>query len=101
MIDNPFTYGNPISDPAHFIGRERQIEQVFSRLRNRAFESSSLVGERRIGKTSLLKSIAHPNTRIDYGLDPNKYMFVYVDLQLIDEDATPQKFWRGSAGRET
>jgi hypothetical protein len=57
---NPFTYGNPISDPERFIGRRREVDQVFSRLRNAEAESSSLVGERRVGKTSLLAYLAHP-----------------------------------------
>lgn len=94
MPTNPFTYGNPISDPARFFGREGEIEQVFSRLRNAEFESSSLVGERRVGKTSLLNTIAHPDVRHKHGLDPNQYIFVYVDLQMVDEAATPQKLWK-------
>jgi hypothetical protein len=94
MAGNPFTYGNPISDPARFFGREREIEQVFSRLRNAEFESSSLVGERRVGKTSLLNTIAHPDVRHQHGLDPNQYIFVYVDLQMLDKEATPHKLWQ-------
>ena len=44
MLGNPFTYGNPISDPQRFIGRgKREVEQIFGRLRNAEFESSSLV----------------------------------------------------------
>jgi hypothetical protein len=54
VSSNPFTYGNPISDPHRFFGRAREVEQIFGRLRNEEFESSSLVGDRRIGKTSLL-----------------------------------------------
>ena len=91
---NPFTYGNPISDPARFFGRLREAEQVFSRLRNVEFESSSLVGERRIGKTSLLNYLAHPNIRRMYGLDPSKYLFVYVDLQMVNSDTTPARLWQ-------
>ncbi len=34
MVVNPFTYGNPISNPPRFFGREHEVEQVFSRLRN-------------------------------------------------------------------
>ena len=67
---NPFTYGNPISDPKRFVGRRREIEQIFMRLRNPEFESSSIVGERRGGKTSILNYIAHPDTISRYGLDP-------------------------------
>src|SRR3989304_7921809 len=94
MSVNPFTYGNPISDPARFFGREREIEQVFSRLGNAEFESSSLVGERRVGKTSLLNYLSHPNVRQKHGLDPNQYIFVYVDLQMVDKTTTPAKLWQ-------
>src|SRR2546425_534175 len=92
-IGNPFTYGNPISDPKRFFGRRHEVQQVFSRLRNAEFESSSLVGERRIGKTSLLKYLAHPLVPQSYGLDPDKYLFVYVDLQVVDEQTTPVRLW--------
>ena len=94
VLVNPFTYGNPISDPKRFFGREREVEQIFSRLRNAEFESSSLVGERRLGKTSLLKYLAHPAVCQRYGLDPNKYLFIYVDLQSIDENTTPVRLWQ-------
>jgi hypothetical protein len=90
----PFTYGNPISDSARFFGRHREVEQIFSRLRNVEFESSSLVGERRIGKTSLLNYVAHPEIRSAHGLDPDKYLFVYVDLQMLDKDTTPTRLWQ-------
>lgn len=99
MPVNPFTYGNPISDPARFFGRQREIEQVFSRLRNAEFESSSLVGERRVGKTSLLNTIAHPDVRHQNGLDPSQYIFVYVDLQMVDKDTAPQRLWQRMLGQ--
>ena len=82
-LNNPYTYGNPMSDPKRFVGRKREIEQVFSRLRNPEFESSSIVGERRSGKTSLLNYIAHPDIISTNGLDPTKYLFVYLDLEMI------------------
>src|SRR6266567_9526318 len=94
MRANPFTYGNPISHPTRFFGRQHEIEQIFSRLRNVEFESSSLVGERRIGKTSLLNYVAHPDIRRAHGLDPDKYLFVYVDLQILDKDTTPTRLWK-------
>ena len=90
MLENPFTYGNPISDPRRFVGRVREVEQIFGRLRNEEFESSSLVGEHRIGKTSLLKYLANPNVRSQHGLDAARYSFVYVDLQLVDQSADPE-----------
>ena len=90
---NPFTYGNPISNPARFIGRRAEVEQVYTRLRNAEFESSSIVGERRTGKTSLLYFVAHPAIVSALGLDPDHYVFVYADLQMVDQRTTPTRFW--------
>jgi len=93
MPANPFTYGNPISAPARFFGRKAEVEQVYTRLLNAEFESSSIVGERRMGKTSLLNYIAHPSTAEAHGLAPDRYLFVYVDLQMVDQKTTPTRFW--------
>jgi hypothetical protein len=93
-LQNPFTYGNPISDPGRFFGRRREIEQVFSRLTNPEHESSSLVGSRRIGKTSLLKHISHPDVRRRFGLDSQRYIFLYIDLQMLDKSTTPVRLWK-------
>src|SRR5712691_6851581 len=94
MIDNPFDFGNPISDPKHFFGRGREVDNVFSRLRNAGFGSSSIVGERRMGKTSLLNYLMHPNVRHSQRLDSDKYLFVYEDLQKVNEDTTPVQLWQ-------
>jgi uncharacterized protein len=57
---NPFTFGNPIKDPARFYGREADIRQITNRLLSSAHESTSIIGERRIGKTSLLYHLSDP-----------------------------------------
>lgn len=93
-MSNPFTYGNPISDPLRFFGRTREVEQIFGRLRNKEFESSSLVGDRRIGKTSLLNYLANRGVRSAAGLESERYTFVYVDLQMVDEAMGPELLWR-------
>ena len=64
------------------------------RLRNPEFESSSLVGERRSGKTSLLNFIAHPDTVRAYGLDSATYLFVYLDLEMITSTSTPTRLYQ-------
>jgi serine/threonine-protein kinase len=94
MTGNPFTYGNPISDPRRFFGREREVEQICGRLLNHEFESSSLVGDRRIGKTSLLNYLTDPTVRAAHGLGPERYIFVNVDLQALDETIRPEQLWR-------
>jgi hypothetical protein len=94
MAGNPFTYGNAISDPHRFFGRAREVEQIFSRLSNAELESSSLVGDRRIGKTSLLNYLADPGVRTAHFLGPEHYIFVYVDLEMVDEAMGPEQLWR-------
>jgi eukaryotic-like serine/threonine-protein kinase len=94
VAGNPFTYGNAISDPRRFFGRTREIEQIFGRLSNEELESSSLVGDRRIGKTSLLNYLADPDVRAAHFLEPGDYIFVYVDLAMVDETMGPEQLWR-------
>jgi AAA+ ATPase superfamily predicted ATPase len=94
MTGNPFTYGNPISDPDRFFGRQREVAQVFSRLRNREAESSSLVGERRVGKTSLMNYLSDLRVRKKYGVESPHYLFLYSDLQMVDAAMTPDRLIR-------
>lgn len=93
VAGNPFTFGNAIRDPRSFIGREEEIRQVTNRLLSSARESTSIVGERRIGKTSLLKYLANPDVAARFGLDPDAYCLVYIDFQGLN-DITPQRFWQ-------
>jgi hypothetical protein len=90
---NPFTFGNPIKDPTHFYGREAEIRQITNRLLSSAHESTSIIGERRIGKTSLLYHLSHPEVSSRLGLTPDKFCLVYTDFQGLT-DITPTRFWQ-------
>jgi serine/threonine protein kinase len=90
---NPFTFGNPIRDPARFHGRSQEIRQITNRLLSSAHESTSLVGERRIGKTSLLTYLSHPDVAPRLGLAPDRFCLVYLDFQGLT-DITPLRFWQ-------
>lgn len=93
MKSNPFTFGNPIRDPARFYGRSEEIRQIVNRLRSSAHESTSVVGERRIGKTSLLKHLDNPAVAVGLGLPADEFCMVYIDFQGLT-DITPQRFWQ-------
>jgi uncharacterized protein len=93
MNTNPFTFGNPIKDPAHFYGREADIRQITNRLLSSAHESTSIIGERRIGKTSLLYHLSNPEIGARLGLTPDKFCLVYADFQGLT-DITPTRFWQ-------
>ena len=53
MIINPFEYGKPITNPVQFFGRQVELDRV----KNACYQmrSISIVGERQIGKSSLLR----------------------------------------------
>jgi hypothetical protein len=92
MTPNPFTFGNPIRDAGRFIGRQEELRQVVNRLLSSAHESTSIVGERRIGKTSLLMHMADKSAASQLGFEPERFCLIYIDFQgLID--ITPQRFW--------
>lgn len=90
---NPFTFGNPIKDPSRFHGREAEIRQITNRLLSSAHESTSIIGERRMGKTSLLHFISHPEVSARLGLTADKFCMVYLDFQGLT-DITPTRFWQ-------
>jgi AAA+ ATPase superfamily predicted ATPase len=92
-MENPFTFGNPVRDPGRFIGRKEEVRQIVNRLLSSAHESTSIVGERRIGKTSLLKYISHAQVAPALGLDPARYCLIYIDFQGLT-DITPLRFWQ-------
>jgi hypothetical protein len=98
MISNPFSYGNPIRDPDRFYGRRWEVQQIVSRLLSSAVESTSVVGERRMGKTSLLNYISHPQVAPTLGLTADKYVLVYLDFQGL-ADITPTRFWQRVLGK--
>ena len=90
---NPFTFGNPIKDPIRFHGRQEEIRQIVNRLRSSAHESTSIIGERRMGKTSLLYHLSHPQVSAGLGLTPDRFCLVYLDFQGLT-DITPTRFWQ-------
>jgi hypothetical protein len=93
MTINPFIFGNPISDPTLFFGHKAEIRQILNRLLSSAHESTSVVGERRIGKTSLCNYLSNPDVASGLGLAKDKFCLVYVDFQGLT-DITPQRFWQ-------
>jgi hypothetical protein len=95
---NPFTFGNPISGPDRFYGRKQEIRQILNRLLSSAHESTSLIGERRIGKTSLLNYLSDPELASALGLAREHFCLVYVDFQGLT-DITPQRFWQRILGK--
>jgi len=77
---NPYVNRLMIRDRKDFIGRALETEKVFSRLGAARPQSISIIGERRIGKSSLLYQLYQPTVRGEHLIDPDSYTFVFIDL---------------------
>jgi len=87
-----FVYGRPVR-PKEFLGRESELLTIFNRLRNK--ESTAIVGEPHIGKTSLLLLIADRDTREHFLKDDAKKLVVsFKDLQPVSAEYTACEFWQ-------
>lgn len=88
--DNPFFNRQRVVDPSYFFGREREVEALYSAIATR--QSRSIVGERKLGKSSLLSQLACPDSLRQHGFDPDQYVFIYVDLEGM-ANITYDEFW--------
>jgi hypothetical protein len=89
---NPFVYGGPV-DVGGFFGRQHEVKLVFEQVTNRARGCVAVIGERRIGKTSLLHYIAAPDVLRRWNLDEQSSIFLFVDCGAI-APMTMTRFWQ-------
>lgn len=91
MVDanspNPYLERTPVADPARFYGRSADVRWVLERITAPRPQCCSITGLPRIGKTSLLRFIAHPQGARDrmpeFFQDIEPLLIVYVDLALV------------------
>src|SRR5262245_26831795 len=91
-IRNPFIAGGPVS-PEVFIGRAKEINGILNRITNVRPSSSSIYGEARVGKTSLLHYLKSDQVFQDWELAPDKFTFCFIDCGGIDQPFA-FNFWR-------
>ncbi len=89
-LRNPFFSRQRITDPACFYGRQREMEALYSAIITH--QCRSVVGERKLGKSSLLTAIAQPERMQRFGLDPARTLFLYLDLEGM-ASARREEFW--------
>ena len=78
---NPYVSRVMVSNPDEFFGREREIGRIYSRLDAPRPQSVSVVGDRRIGKSSLLYHIYDVANRQRHMSTHGDSIFVYLDFQ--------------------
>ena len=70
-----------IRSVAEFYGRKRELRRIMSRIGAPTPQSVSLVGERRMGKSSLLWHLSQPDVYTASLEDPETYLFLFMDFQ--------------------
>jgi len=78
---NPYLNRVMIREVSDFYGRRREVAKIFARIGAPRPQSVAIVGERRIGKSSLLNYLCHPEIRRHHLENPEAYTFVLIDLQ--------------------
>jgi len=81
MSDNPFYERGMIRDPARFFGRQRELREIFDLLRTG--QNVSIIGDSKIGKSSLLYYIyttGGDRLSVDY-------TFIFLDLMRVTNEA--------------
>lgn len=76
---NPYAVRYVIKDPAAFYGRSAELTDLYTRLT--AMQSCSVVGPRRIGKSSLLYHLMQVYRH--HLPDAHNYVFAFIDLQEL------------------
>lgn len=88
---NPFRYGNPVP-PDYFVGRADVLRTIFARIHNG--ESTAIVGEPHIGKTSFLRYIRDEAVRTAWlGDTAAQFAFIDIDCHLLPASYQPADFW--------
>ena len=77
-VINPYLNRTAIKDDRGFFGRRRELATIFSRIDAAEPQSVSIVGERRIGKSSLLRALLRRKQL--FLRRPDEFVFAYLDL---------------------
>lgn len=79
MKKNPFFNRGGINEPEYFFGRKGELTQIYSHIQNS--QSVSLVGPRRIGKSSLLLNLTPLREQLGVTEMLNDCLFTYISLE--------------------
>lgn len=94
---NPYLNRTMIKHRDDFFGRTQEIKRIYARLNATPPGSISIVGDRKIGKSSLLNFVYARANRQQYLEYPDKTVMVFLDLQQ-DKGMSMESFVRTLLG---
>jgi hypothetical protein len=89
-IENPFDATSPVAGD-RFVGRETELQKIVRAIRARDGQNVSIVGERRCGKSSILRQLQNRRFREENGLEEQAFALVYL---LFYRKETQEEFAR-------
>src|SRR3974390_1975568 len=89
---NPYLNRVMIQDPKQFFGRRSEVRRILARLGADRPQSISLVGERRIGKSSLLYHLTCREGQDRHLADRSSLIIVFLDFQQLRNIAVENFF---------
>jgi hypothetical protein len=78
-------FNTPVDNPEFFIGRRALVSKIYARIGAGRPQSVSIVGDLKIGKSSLLSYLAHENTKREMLTNPDDYIFLYIPCRTDNQ----------------
>ena len=97
---NPYIYKEPLQGKDGFFNRRSELMRIASRVAADRPQSVSVVGEMKVGKTSLLHYLCDPQIMSDYLDDPASYICLFLALSQNTPDHPEAFFARMGAALE-
>jgi len=97
---NPYLHRVMIKHREDFFGRTQEIKRIYARLNATPPGSISIVGDRKIGKSSLLNYVYNRTSRQKFLEQPEKSVMVFLDFQQ-EKGMTMESFVRALLGIAT
>ena len=88
-MSNPYIYRGPVQNAAMFFGRVHELQEIIAFLNGN--QSVSIIGPRKIGKTSLLFHLMRTDFSTELGLSSN-HLLTYLDCEVLGQDNHEQIF---------
>jgi hypothetical protein len=90
---NPFSYGLPI-ESQEFLNHRRILRQIVNRILSKG-QSTAIVGNPNMGKSSLLMYLANPTNSVSlYNKNHHKLFFNMIDSQSLATKLSQAEFWQ-------
>jgi serine/threonine-protein kinase len=83
-------YQQPVTDIKNFIGRVSLAAKIYSRIGAGRPQSVSIVGDLKIGKTSLINYLTDPQIMKTYLDSPESYIFIKISISENNIDTLEQ-----------